>query len=45
MKKTEGYAGRITNRGAQRVEAPIKQTAPKSGKVHRGEDLRAAKKA
>lgn len=35
-----GYAGRIKNSGAQRVEAPFPASAKSTGCVKRGEDLR-----
>lgn len=37
------YVGKITNKGAQKVEAPLKQPASKKPKVHTGGDLRAKK--
>lgn len=35
-----GYLGRITNKGNQKVEAPVKTPKSKSGKVKTGSDLR-----
>ena len=37
------YIGSIKNTGAQVVKAPLQQTAPKKGKVKKGEDLRNGK--
>ena len=37
-----GYAGRISNAGAQRVEAPFAAKAKQTGRVKRGDDLRTA---
>lgn len=34
------YVGKITNKGAQVVKAPISQPGSKGGAVRRGEDLR-----
>lgn len=42
--KKEGYAGKIGNVGAQKIEAPIVKAAPKGKRtVHRGKDLRTGK--
>lgn len=38
-----GYAGRISNAGAQRVEAPFAAKAKQTGRVKRGDDLRTGK--
>lgn len=35
-----GYAGKIGNKGSQKVEAPFKQSSPKKGTVHKGDDMR-----
>ena len=45
MEKKGSYVGRITNKGAQKVSAPLKQPASKAPKVHTGGDLRARKSA
>ena len=39
--KNAGYAGRVTNKGAQYVEAPFAQKRGKSPKIIKGGDLRA----
>jgi len=39
-KENKGYVGKVSNKGMQFVEAPIKQTPPKLGKVKTGGDLR-----
>ena len=36
----EGYAGKIKNAGAQKVEAPCQTTVAKKATVKKGEDLR-----
>ncbi len=36
----KGYAGKIKNVGAQKVEAPNQTTVAKKGTVKKGEDLR-----
>ncbi len=38
-----GYIGKISNKGAQVVEAPIPQSAAKKGVVSKGKDLRGGK--
>ena len=43
MQKKGTYVGKITNKGAQKVDAPLKQPASKAPKVHEGGDLRAKK--
>lgn len=35
-----GYAGKIGNKGSQKVEAPLKQGTPKKGSVKKGDDMR-----
>ena len=37
------YVGKISNKGAQKVEAPVKSPKAKSPKMVTGGDLRAAK--
>lgn len=39
------YAGKITNSGAQKVEAPLKSSKKSSSTVKVGNDLRSGKKA
>ena len=43
MKERKGYSGRISNGGAQYVEAPEKKGGGKSAKVIKGDDLRSKK--
>lgn len=43
MNKKGSYIGKITNKGNQKVEAPLKQPASKSPKMVTGGDLRARK--
>ena len=44
MKGNCGYIGKISNTGAQKVEAPIKPDAKKgTSKVTKGTDLRSGK--
>ena len=45
MEKKGSYVGKITNKGAQEVKAPLKQPASKSPKVHTGGDLKEKKSA
>ena len=39
--KQVGYAGRVTNKGSQYIEAPFAQKKGKSAKIIKGGDLRA----
>lgn len=39
----KGYIGKISNKGSQKVEAPLKQPVGKGPKVVSGGDLRAKK--
>ena len=43
MQKKGSYVGKITNKGAQKVDAPLKQPDSEAPKVHEGGDLRAKK--
>ena len=40
MSKGKGYEGKVSNKGAQKVEAPISQAPAKKGKTNKGKDLR-----
>ena len=40
MNCKSGYAGKIKNAGAQKVEAPAQTTVKTKGTVKKGEDLR-----
>ncbi len=40
MNKKPSYAGKITNKGSQTVEAIFKQEGGKKGIVKKGDDLR-----
>ena len=42
--KRPGYAGRISNSGAQKVEAPFQNTKKGTGTVKKGTDLRSGNK-
>ena len=44
MSEKKGYIGKVSNKGAQEVKAPIPQQAPKTGKVKTGGDLRTGNK-
>lgn len=39
----KGYIGKVSHKGAQVVKAPYTESAGKSSKVVKGEDLRAKK--
>lgn len=44
MAEKSAYVGRVSNAGAQTVQAPNQKTEKKNVTVHRGEDLRSGKK-